>query len=753
MAARIARMRVPVVIAACAAVAALAFAAPTVASKRPACVRPPVSPAYAGSVRRALLAKQDVWGKALIARPNGPTYGSVRRLLKPLLFARSRGSNLTASGVYYLPFAQPLGVRGAETVALHVADGSEILSQTAKGPSLKIFVGAGGRERYGSCLARLTPATLAGGYLPILETRYVDAGGTVYRQESFSVRGLGTGDLVSFVRLTADARSGKGGVLRFVPKGSRRGARVEQGTMHVTVAPGESAALYAGWLVPFGGAPVQLDQAAYDTARQRLVDFWSQRIGQQIPFDVPERVVTDAERSLLIQNLALTWRYSIGNQYQEFSFAEALDAAEVMAEYGLPGVTRQILVSSLARLGGGTTNWRAGEKLTAAALYFRLAGDREYLDSATPMLARIVEGLGRQIRSGRNGGLLRQERYSSDVAARVYGLHAQAAVWQGLNAIADAWRVTGHTAHARKARVLAVALGRGLHRAVRRSSHRLKDGSLFVPAALLARHEPFDAVTASRPGSYWNLVVPYALSSGFFTPGSRNAHGILEYMLGHGSRLLGLVRAGAYSLYGKPKYPVSGTDQVYGLNVARFLADNDRPDQLVLSLYGMLGASMTPNTFVSGEAATVAPLRGASYRSMYMPPNTASNSAFLETLRLMLVHERRDLDGTPVGLDLAFATPRPWLGDGKTIAVQAAPTSFGQLTYSLTRTGNRVTGTVEIPSRRPARTVRLRIRLPHGLKLGAVRVDGRRASVERRTGTIDLTGRRGVLEIVATVHR
>ena len=46
----------------------------------------------------------------------------------------------------------------------------------------------------------------------------------------------------------------------------------------------------------------------------------------------------DAQRSLLIQDLALTWRYSVGNQYEEFSFAEALDAAEVMAEYGLPGV-------------------------------------------------------------------------------------------------------------------------------------------------------------------------------------------------------------------------------------------------------------------------------------------------------------------------------------------------------------------------------------------------------------------------------
>jgi hypothetical protein len=423
-----------------------------------------------------------------------------------------------------------------------------------------------------------------------------------------------------------------------------------------------------------------------------------------------------------------------------------------MAEYGLPGVARHILTSSLARLGGGTTNWRAGEKLTGAALYVRLSGDRQYLDQATPMLSRIVDGLGRQIRSG-HGGLLRRERYSSDVAARVYGLHAQAAVWQGLNAIAGVWRASGRTAHARKAHALAIALGRGLHRAVRRSSHRLKDGSLFVPAALLAHHKPFDSVTSSRPGSYWNLVVPYALSSGFFTPGSRDANGILQYMLRHGSRLLGLVRAGAYSLYGKPRYPVSGTDQVYGLNVARFLADNDRPDQLVLSLYGMLGASMTPNTFVSGEAATVAPLRGASYRSMYMPPNTASNSAFLETLRLMLVHERRDKDGSPVGLDLAFATPRPWLGDGKSIAVNAAPTSFGSLTYDLHRDGNHVTGTVVVPSRRPPATLHLRLRVPHGARIEAVRVNGRRRPVDLRTGTIDLSGLRGSLDVVALLSR
>jgi hypothetical protein len=138
---------------------------------------------------------------------------------------------------------------------------------------------------------------------------------------------------------------------------------------------------------------------------------------------------------------------------------------------------------------------------------------------------------------------------------------------------------------------------------------------------------------------------------------------------------------------------------------------------------------------------------------MYMPPNTASNSAFLETLRLMLVHETRDKDGNAVGLELAFSTPRPWLGDGKTISVNAAPTSFGSLTYSLHRDGNRITGTVLVPSRRPPPTMRLRLRLPHGVKLRAVRVNARRRPVDGRTGTIDLTGLRGPLDVVAVLGR
>src|SRR5262249_28794801 len=157
-------------------------ASPAEAATR--CAQPHASPAYAGSVLRALRAKRDVWGEQLIRQRGGPTYDAVRRLLKPLLFARAKKKPLTSSGDYYLPFAPPLGGQGALEFALHGADGSQILARTANGASLRVLVGKGGGEPFGSCLSRLSQPTLADGYLPILETKYVDSAGARYQQES-----------------------------------------------------------------------------------------------------------------------------------------------------------------------------------------------------------------------------------------------------------------------------------------------------------------------------------------------------------------------------------------------------------------------------------------------------------------------------------------------------------------------------------------------------------------------------------------
>ncbi len=686
------------------------------------CAPPRASGAYTGSTLAALRAHTDLWGNRLLAAPGGPTYAGARRYLRPLLYARGAGGRpLTASGVYYLPFAQPDGARGAGSVALHVADGSQILAQRVGGRSLAVSVGTPGAERFGSCLARLGTPALAGGYLPILETRYRDARGRRYRQESFS---FGR-PLVSYVRVDVPARRSACAS----PPGARASRRART--------------LYAAWS---GGAVRRVDAADYDAARGQTVAYWQGRLDEGTTISVPEARVANAERALLIQDLALTWRYSIGNPYEEFSFPESVDVAQVLAEHGFQPVARvdprdvaDAQAHAVPELEEGRAPARGrGVRATQRRPRVPRARRRRCCAATSPRSA----ARSRSRRPARARALLvrhPERRLRAPLAGRRRGPVCARSPTRG----GDGRR------RVPRARSLAAKLERALRRAVRASERRLPDGSLFVPVQLLDRERPYASLTQERLGSYWNLVMPYALASGLFPPGSREAKGALRYMLLHGSRLLGLVRAGGYALYGRDvRPPVSGTDQVYGNNVARFLADNDQADQLVLSLYGMLAASMTPQTFVSGEAASVAPLDGAAYRAMYLPPNGASNAAFLETLRLMLVHE------TPAGLQLAYATPRAWLGAGKRIAVASAPTSFGPLSYSLAATAGAVSAAVDVPERTPPRALSLRLRLPRGGRIAAVTVGGRAWSrFDRATGTIDLSGLTGHLDVVARLSR
>jgi hypothetical protein len=275
-------------------------------------------------------------------------------------------------------------------------------------------------------------------------------------------------------------------------------------------------------------------------------------------------------------------------------------------------------------------------------------------------------------------------------------------------------------------------------------SKHLRDGTLFVPDRLTGQ-KAFGRLTASRDGSYWNLMMPYAFSSGWFAPHTSASRGILRYLMRHGSRLLGVTRTYAGTVYGARGG--AGLAPVYGLGTARFFADNDQPDQLDLTLYGTLANGMTQATYVSGEAVSLLPVDRTYDRAMFMPPNAGANASYLGTLRELLVHERRGPLGAPVGLDLAFSTPRAWLGDGKTIDVSNAPTSFGKVSYSITRHGSSVVARLVLPR---TQDVRLRLRLPAGEQLSRVLV-GSSSVASSAGGTIDLGARHGSLLVRATL--
>jgi hypothetical protein len=712
---------------------------------------PGASSAYAHGVGAATRSRRDVWGAKLLAARGGPTYEAATKLLAPLVYATQRGRRpLTRSGVYYMPLAYPTDVYSASTFALHVADGSQIISRRVDGPSLTLFVGRTGTERYGSCLARATLATLADGYLPILETAYTDADGVKYTQESFAGRIGGARSIVSFVHLNVDATEAKtGAVVRFTASDPKRLIVDDRSPVHV--ARGETADLYAGWVhqLPLL-QPVHVNDRTYEHARDGVVGYWNRRLAGGAQIVVPEDRVMNAERSILVQQLVQSWRYSVGNPYEELSFAEALDTAQVMAEYGYATAADGILRIALDRLPQRFSSWRAGEVLLSAAANYDLYRDRKALARETPDLATAVETLaGRQLTDGDAAGRLQPEPLSSDRPGAVDGVPAQFVAWQGLAAISQVWSATGRTELAARAGAIALRLEHALRPAVHKVEVRMPDRSLFLPATLTDPSKPYPRITSTRDGSYWNLVMPYALASGFFTPGGSEAKGILRYLSLHGSRLAGVTRADAHIAYGR-KIVGDGLGEVYVLNQSRFLADNDQPDQLTLTLYGMLAAGMTRDTFISGEAISLLPVGTAYYRTMYMPPNLGANSSFLETLKLLLVHERRGPRGAPRGLDLAFSTPRAWLADGATIDVKRLRTSFGPLSFSLERTGKTIR--IDVSNPKAPEAARLRLRLPAGMRLARVRLGTRRLEVDPRTSTVTLPARAGRIHMVATIR-
>jgi hypothetical protein len=731
----------------------------------------PETTAATASLGRAIASGRDVWGTQLLHARGGPTYAGARKFLPPLTRAvQWQGRPLTTSGSYYLALAFPFTSYGSPMYALHVADGSEIITRRVGGPSLGIDVG-NGKERFGSCSSRLQPARLADGYLPILQTSYTDSNGVRYDQESFVGRTYGTPSVVSFVRLVVDARaSSDGATVRLVPwralarsaedrlgrDGLTRlivseGAEFENRAVRFRVAPGEQQTIYLEWLnAPSDARFVHADAPTYDTARATVVQFWQSRLDAGGTFSVPEPAVQNAELGVLTQLMAFGWRYSVGNAYEELSYAESLDAAEVAAEYGYASVAKAIIQLSLQRMRLRPlrfTPFRGGHLLSSAATYYRLTRDRAFLRAETPALGHLVARIAaRQRRSGPKRGRLLPQPLSTDLESHdVDSVPGQIEAVEGLLSIARVWSVTGHRTQAARARNLALGIRRASRPPIARALIRMRDGSVFVPDQLSSPQHPFGLLTASREGSYWNLVMQSAFGSGWFRAHSATSRGILRYLQNHGGLLLGVPRTYARTVYGD--VPGVGLAQVYDLGTSRFLVDNDRADRLDLSLYGMLAAGMTEGTYVSGEAVSVPPVRGAYERTMFMPPNSGANASFLGTLRELLIHERRGPLGAPTGLDLAFATPRAWLADGATIEVRDAPTSFGKVSYSLVRQGSTIDGELVLPAHSHSR---LRLRLPAGVRLRGVLVGGTPVAADR-AGTIDLGAREGRVELHAAV--
>jgi hypothetical protein len=430
--------------------------------------------------------------------------------------------------------------------------------------------------------------------------------------------------------------------------------------------------------------------------------------------------------------------YSAGNQYDRPYQAESGDSVRALALFGQSQAAGKMIPPLFDYTRDGLKFHNAGFKLQTLSHYYWLTRDTNYINSLRGKwqeeITRIVDG------REKVSGLFPREQYCGDIFTKVYSLHSNGACWRGLRDFAAVLDDMGDHAEAERLMKVANEFRQAIIAATEKSEYK-DTKPMFIPVALFGEEKPYDPLTGSMLGSYWDLIAPYMLGSGMFGPGSARERAIIDYLQERGGVCMGMIRFNQHSgLYANG----DAVDDNYGLRYTVKLLQLDEVDRALVSFYGKLAEGLTRDTFIGAEGTGLRPLDPAG-RPMYLPPNCTGNAFFLWTLRYLLIQDwDMDDDGKPETLRLLFATPKRWMEDGKTIKIVRAPTEFGLMSLSVESRLNHdeVIAKLELPTRNPAKETLLRIRVPDGWRVVSGKVKGKDLKVDEK-GTMDISSLKG----------
>jgi hypothetical protein len=717
------------------------------------------------SVQEMIDARTDVWGAAAQAQPDGAGYEFFKDLLPPLRWVNTDFRH------YPIVLSAPRAPHKARLVS----NGSAVNARANKPPMwheqglpVEFYIGDGD-EPFGDDLDRLSEPAYLDGYLPIVALEY-EHGGAAYKQEAFA---------------PVDAQSAAHGAARIRFSMARGNGRVEARlgeAKSVKAADGQLLNDKGQCILAFDSAwqwnderkalvaelksaqlaeltvftkPVNEGAAGkrdnFDDARRQCIGAWQELLDSSVSLETPESIVNDAWRATLI-GIHMTavgnrLHYSAGNAYAKLYEGECGDILRAMMLYRHLDEAPAMLKPLLEYQRQDTRFHVAGHKLQLLAWFYWLTRDadavREFESLWRPSVDLVLGS------REPDTGLLPKDNYAGDVKDQVYSLNSNAACWRGLRDVAAVLADMGAKDEAARLQAVAAEYRAAILAAVDRSEVR-DARPPFIPIALLADEPAHDPLTATRQGSYYDLMAPYVIGSEIFGQGSEREDSLIGYLQNHGGISMGMIRTMPHvgQFKGEP-----GVNPLYGVRYQLALLRRDDRERALVGFYGQLAQGMTRGTFIGGEGSRFRH-GDAEGRSFYLPPNAASNAAWLLTLRYLLVQDwDLDQDARPETLRLLFAAPRRWLADGRRIRVENAPTCFGPV--SCRAESKLASGYVDVhvaPPPRPVKTLLLRAPVPHGWEVDAATVDGAAAALVVGD-TVDLSGRTQPTAVRFAVNR
>jgi hypothetical protein len=744
----------------------------------------PLDPAYAppagvATLDEVIRSGRDLWGEAALKQPGGPSYEFFEKLLPPLRYCdapfRHYPITLSAPG-------------GAPTKVRFISNGSAInaLARTTNWMTeggIPVYFRVGDElEAFGEDLKRLDGPRYERGYLPIVQLRY-HYGPHVYTQEAFaSVDPKLAASGVAFVRLgvaegpkdqkgKVEAQIESSIVLRtkgnVVPDKDGKAIACFEPTnwwynpgrcsLNARLAPGESV-VFAIYTKP--GEAIEVTPAVYDEQRAMCAKAWDDVLAGGTSFTVPEKVADDGWRAAFIGMLMLQSNgapfYSHGNSYGHIYIFEGGDVARTTAMFNHPRDAAAMMPSLFNHHRSGLRFHQAAFKLQMIAHLYALSRDAEMVRKY-----RQLSEEGRKpgwqteldlLMTSRepDSKLYPVEQYAGDLTNdMVQSLHSNAAGWRAIRDMSVVLEDIGEKDLAAKCRADADAFRPVILSALGKSIDRSVDPP-FIPIALFGKEKPYQHIVESRRGSYYNIQTRMLIGSAVFPYDDKYTDDLIRYIRERGGLCMGLSRnhpsADTWWVYPR------GINDLYGMRYGLLMLQRDEVDQALVGFYGKLAQGFTRDTFICGEGSMIVPVYGNG-RQFYLPPNSAGNAHYLQLLRYMLVQDYDlDDDARPETLRLLFGTPRRWLEDGKTIKIERAATTFGEVSAVVQSRLNdgEVTAELKLPAKAPTKTL-LRLRLPEGWKLTGAQANGQKVDV--RDDTITLTPLREAVKVRATVAK
>jgi len=503
--------------------------------------------------------------------------------------------------------------------------------------------------------------------------------------------------------------------------------------------------------VPFYPMPAQHEASLLamneESCLAKCESDWQKFLAEGAQFRVPEGIIADAMKTLLVNNQIMTDEFNgqrfpsygaytydgITYDFEGEEFLEALDL------YGRHAEARRCLEELLARgekraikpagqfaehegwLDFGDADLypfgSAGSR--AICEHFRMTGDVPWLQKMAPRLRRaaawirkaraMTRKLDAQGQKPPHYGLIPKGSWC-DIQEWEYWFFTSALYWRSLADMADVLRRIDAGEAARLA-AEAKEFREDILRAVDRSTDHRSDPP-FIPLAPYVSQPSADQpdLQSSRNGMYWSIAGPNILAHcGVIEPGDARTTWILRFLEERNGFLLGNARFSG------------GIDTKYTYPSAMAYLRRGETTKALLSLYGIRAYGMSRDTCSTPEVYEEIKSGGTSPR-WWVPclPDRFCNVRFLSLVRNLLVREESG------GLYLLDGTPRAWLADGKRIEIAGAPTHFGPVSLeAVSRAGQgEIRCDISVPNRAQPAQVVLRLRHPDASPLKRVTING-----------------------------